>query len=109
MRVLRKALCSTGRHAGHWSLPGSRCETVRICDSCGKREEHTHHTWGEFRYVGNDRCEQTRRCERCGATESRSTHEWGPWRYADEQLVTAQVRICRRCHQAERTRRFSTL
>jgi hypothetical protein len=109
MSILRKATCGMGLHSGDWSLPGSRCEIVRTCRSCGKREAETRHVWGEFRYVDDRRCDQIRRCERCGSTESRSLHEWGPWVYYDEELVTAQVHTCRRCHQTERTRRFSTL
>jgi hypothetical protein len=109
MSVLRSAICKLGRHSGDWSLPGSRCETVRICDACGERQEQTHHTWGPFGYVEDHRCDQIRRCERCGSTESLSRHDWGPWLYQDEQLVTAQVHTCRRCHRSEQTRRFSTL
>jgi hypothetical protein len=109
MRVLTKALCRMGRHSGAWSLPGSRCEVVRVCDCCGEREEETHHVWGQFSYVGPGQCDQTRRCQRCGSTESRSRHQWGPWVYLDEELVTAQVHTCRRCHQREQTQRFSTL
>ena len=108
MSVLRKALCATGRHSGVWSLPGSRCEVVRTCDYCGKLDEETRHVWGPFGYLHDDRCDQVRRCERCGLTESRTWHQWGPWLYADEELVTAQVHTCRRCHDTERTRRFST-
>lgn len=108
MSALRSAICKLGRHSGAWTLPGSRCETVRICDACGKRQEQTHHTWGPFGYVEDHRCDQIRRCERCGSTESRSRHEWGPWLYQDAQLVTAQVHTCRRCHRSERTRRSST-
>ena len=89
-------------------MPGSRCEVVRTCDSCGKLEEETRHSWGPFGYVHDDRCDQVRRCERCGATESRTWHEWGPWLYYDEKLVTAQFHRCQRCHETERTRRFST-
>jgi hypothetical protein len=109
MSVLRKAMCEMGRHSGVWSLPGSRCEIVRICDSCGKREEQTRHLWGRFSYVHANECDQIRRCERCGLTESRSRHEWGPWLYDDEELITTQVHRCRRCHQTGRTRRYSTL
>ncbi|WP_433384703.1 hypothetical protein ACQPZX_24275 [Actinoplanes sp. CA-142083] len=102
-------LCKVGRHSGAWSLPGSRCEIVRICDSCGKREEQTRHTWSPFGYVSEGRCDQMRRCERCGSAESRLRHEWGPWLYLDDEMVTAQVHTCRRCRESERTRRFSTL
>ena len=101
--------CALGRHRGEWSHPGSRCEIVRVCGSCGARAEKTRHTWGRFGYVRDGRCEQTRRCERCHATESRSGHEWGPWVYCDEEIVTAQAHTCRRCHETERTARFSRL
>jgi hypothetical protein len=107
MSVLGRARCGMGRHSGEWSLPGRRCESVKICDSCGKRVERTRHVWGDFHYVDDGRCEQTRRCERCAATESRLSHRWGPWVYADDELVTAQLHTCRRCHEIERTRRFS--
>jgi hypothetical protein len=109
MSILRKAACKIGRHSGGWSLPGSRCEIVRICDSCGKLEEKTRHVWGQFSYADDEHCDQIRRCERCGSTESQSRHEWGPWLYYDEELVTAQVHTCRRCHETERTRRISTM
>ncbi|HEX5199173.1 MAG TPA: hypothetical protein VFW27_04450 [Actinoplanes sp.] len=101
--------CRLGRHSGTWSLPGSRCEIVRICDSCGRRAERTRHTWSPFGYVAEDRCDQVRRCERCGSAESRLRHVWGPWLYLDEQIVTAQTHTCQRCGESERTRRFSTL
>lgn len=109
MSVLRNAMCKIGRHSGDWSLPGRRCKVVRVCDSCGKLEMEPRHIWGQFSYVNDDQCEQIRRCDRCGSTESRSRHEWGPWVYLDEELLTAQVHTCRRCHQSERTRRSSTL
>jgi hypothetical protein len=104
MSVLARAMCAMGRHSGQWSHPGSRCEVVRICDACGTREEETHHVWGEFGYVGAGRCDQTRRCERCGSTQSRIAHDWGPWFYHDAEFTSGQVRTCRRCHEAERTR-----
>ena len=103
MRVLKKAMCTMGRHSGEWSHPGSRCEIVRICPSCGEREEETHHVWGQFSYVSPDQCDQRRRCQRCGSTETRPRHEWGPWLYHDEQLNSRQARTCQRCHQTERT------
>jgi hypothetical protein len=103
MTVLKKALCKMGRHSGQWSHPGGRCEIVRICHSCGRREEETRHIWGQFSYVSPDQCGQTRRCERCGFSEARFRHEWGPWVYHDEQLNSGQVRACQRCHQTERT------
>jgi hypothetical protein len=109
MSILSRALCMAGHHSGEWSHPGSRCESVRVCASCGKVDERTHHVWGQFDYVDPGRCEQVRRCERCGSAESRPWHQWGPWVYADEELITAQVHTCRRCHESERTRRFSTL
>src|SRR5690349_7234457 len=109
MSVLGKAMCRLGRHTGVWSLPGSRCEIVRVCESCGKAEGKSRHSWGQFSYADQDHCDEIRRCERCGTTESRLRHEWGPWLYLDEELVTAQFHTCRRCHQTERTRRFSTL
>jgi hypothetical protein len=86
MGLLVKARCKVGRHSGEWSHPGSQCEIVRVCNSCGKVTEETHHVWGQFGYLNADRCDQTRRCERCGSTETRSRHEWGPWLYHDEQL-----------------------
>jgi hypothetical protein len=109
MSALRKALCTMGWHSGEWSLPDSRCQVVRICDSCGKREEEPRHIWGRFSYIDDGQCDQIRRCGRCGSTESRSRHEWGGWVYLDEELVTARVHTCRRCHQTERTRRYSVL
>jgi hypothetical protein len=108
MSLFGKAKCTMGRHSGAWSLPASRCEIVRTCDSCGKVEERSRHSWGQFGYVAGDQCDEVRRCQRCGMTESRVRHEWGPWLYLDEEVVTAQFHKCRRCHQTERTRRFST-
>lgn len=109
MGILTKAMCKMGRHSGDWSAPGRRCEAVRICDSCGKRKEDVRHSWGQYSYVNDDQCEQLRRCDRCGSTESQSRHEWGPWVYLDEELGTAQVHTCRRCHKTARTSRFSAL
>src|SRR3954451_4394974 len=109
MRILGTAMCKIGRHSGAWSLRGSRCEIVRICDSCGKREEETRHCWGQFSYADGDQCDEIRRCERCGLTQSRPRHDWVPWLYLDGEPVTAQFHTCRRCHQTERTRRFSRL
>jgi hypothetical protein len=109
MSALRSAICKLGWHTGDWSLPGSRCETVRFCDGCGKRQEQTHHVWGKFGYLEDHRCDQIRRCDRCRSMESRIRHDWGPWLYQDDELVTAQVHSCRRCHRIEQTRRFSTL
>jgi hypothetical protein len=109
MSILRKAMCSAGRHSGQWSLPGRRCEIVRICDSCGSREEQARHVWGRFDHVNAGQCDQVRRCDRCGAAQSRSLHQWGPWLYADDEIVTAQVHTCRRCHHTERTGRFSRI
>ena len=103
MSVLRKAMCKMGRHSGEWSFPGSRCETVRVCDSCGKLEEKTHHIWGQFRYVNADQCDQTRRCERCGLTETQLKHLWGPWLYQNSEFNSPQVRTCQRCRKTERT------
>jgi hypothetical protein len=103
MSILATLRCNAGRHSGAWSHPGSRCEIMRICDSCGKLEEQTHHLWGPFAYLEADQCEQTRRCERCGSTQSRSSHEWGPWLYLNTEFTSPQVHTCRRCHQTERT------
>jgi hypothetical protein len=91
------------RHSGQWSLPGGRCESVRVCTSCGKTDEVVHHTWSEFAYAAADRCEQVRRCHRCGATESRSEHDWGPWQYANTEFNAPQIHRCRRCHETEKT------
>ena len=112
MSVLTRARCKAGRHSGEWSDPDRRCRTFRTCDSCGKVEEKTLHAWGQFDYVAPDRCDQGRRCERCGSTESQVRHEWGRWQYSEirkaqwggEQLSSPQVRVCRRCHEAERGR-----
>jgi len=104
MSVVRKALCMIGHHAGEWSEPGVRCEAVRVCASCGKVEQETHHAWGPFNYVSADQCDQVRRCLRCEATEIRTVHEWGPWIYRDNEFNTPQVHRCRRCHESERTR-----
>jgi hypothetical protein len=103
MSMLGKALCRLGRHSGQWSHAGSRCETVRTCDVCGKTEELTRHAWGRYTYVDADQCGQIRRCERCGSTESRSWHQWGPWLYLNTEFTSPQVRTCRRCHESERT------
>jgi hypothetical protein len=103
MNVLRKLLCAIGLHSGQWSLPGGRCESVRVCTACGKTDETVRHTWGEFAYVVADGCEQIRRCQRCGTTESRSEHEWGPWLYANTEFNAPQIRRCRRCHETEKT------
>lgn len=109
MSILRKAMCAAGRHQGDWSLPGGRCESVRVCPSCGTAEERARHVWGPYLYLADRRCDQGRRCIRCGAMRIRERHDWGPWRYADDALVTAQVHTCRRCHRTERTRRFSAI
>jgi hypothetical protein len=103
MSLLAKARCTVGRHSGEWSHRGSRCEIARVCDSCGKREEQTHHVWGPFAYLNADQCDQTRRCERCGSTESRSVHEWGSWLYLNGEFNSGQFHTCQRCHQTERT------
>jgi hypothetical protein len=103
MSGLRTAMCVIGRHSGDWSLPGSRCDIVRVCSSCGKREEQTRHVWGQFSYVDDERCDQVRRCERCGSTESRAWHEWGPWLYQNLESDSPQIRTCLRCRQAERS------
>jgi hypothetical protein len=76
MSILRKAMCLTGRHSGDWSLPGSRCDIVSVCSSCGKREEQTRHVWGQF----------------------------GPWLYQNLEFDSPQIRTCLRCRQAERSR-----
>lgn len=103
MNVVAKLKCRAGRHSGEWSSPGSHCEIVRICSSCGKREEENRHNWGAFGFVENGGCEQTRRCARCGSTESRSSHEWGPWLYLNGEFTSPQTHTCRRCGQTERT------
>lgn len=103
MNVLRKLLCATGLHTGQWSLPGVRCESVRVCAACGKTSEKAQHTWGECAYVEEGRCEQVRRCRRCGTTESRNQHDWGPWRYLNWEYNSPQFRRCRRCHETEKT------
>ena len=104
MNVVDALRCKVGRHSGTWSHPGSRCQMVRTCESCGRTEEITRHRWGPFGgYLAPDDCAQIRRCERCGATESRSLHEWGPWLYANTEFTAPQVRTCRRCHRSERT------
>jgi len=103
MRILRRAMCLLGRHCGDWSPPGGRCEVVRICASCGTREEQARHAWGLFGYVDDERCDQVRRCERCGSTETRSRHEWGPWLYQNTEFNSPQIHTCQRCRQSERT------
>jgi hypothetical protein len=103
MNVLRTVMCRIGRHSGQWSLPGARCERVRICTACGTSDEQARHTWGEFAYVDADRCEQLRHCQRCGTTESWTVHEWDPWRYVNWEYNSPQFRTCRRCHEKERT------
>jgi len=103
MTILTRARCLAGLHSGQWSLPGRRCETLRVCDSCGERQERTHHVWGPFDYVRADECDQVRRCERCGSTQSQSRHEWGPWLYLNTEMNSPQFHTCARCHQSERT------
>lgn len=103
MNVLRKLWCATGLHSGQWSLPGVRCESVRVCTACGKTDEKVGHTWGAFAYVTAGRCEQVRRCERCGTTDSRSEHDWGPWLYLNWEYNSPQFHKCRRCHEMEKT------
>jgi hypothetical protein len=104
MGVLTTLRCKVGRHSGTWSAPNDRCEVFRVCDSCGKVEEHKRHVWGAFVYLTGDQCDQRRSCDRCGLTESRIRHQWGPWLYRDQQRTSGQVRVCRRCDQQERTR-----
>jgi hypothetical protein len=104
MSVLAKARCSVGRHSGEWSHPDGQCTIVRTCDSCGEVESETRHVWLPFEYTAPDRCDQSHRCERCGATELRVCHTWGPWRYSNLEFNSPQERVCRRCHQVERTR-----
>ncbi|GAA2564908.1 hypothetical protein GCM10010435_41770 [Winogradskya consettensis] len=103
MNVLRRMLCSIGLHAGQWFLPGSRCESQRVCTVCGKLSEKVRHSWTEFAYVAAGGCEQVRRCERCSATESRPEHDWGPWFYTNMEFSAPQAHRCRRCHQTEKT------
>jgi hypothetical protein len=104
MSVLARGRCLVGRHSGEWSLPDGRCTTHRTCDSCGEVEAETLHVWGPFDYIAPDRCDQSHRCERCGAAEFRVRHEWGPWLYANLEQNAPQERVCKRCHEAERTR-----
>ena len=105
MSAWARAMCMVGRHAGEWSHADGRCEIVRTCDSCGKCDVKTRHVWGHFAYLAADQCDQRRHCERCGSTESRVQHDWGPWGYRDEkQQHTGQIRVCRRCHEHQRTR-----
>jgi hypothetical protein len=103
MNVLSKVGCAIGRHGGQWSLPGGRCESMRVCTACGKTNEIVRHTWSSFAYVDAGRCEQVRRCERCGTAESRSEHDWGPWLYLDTEFNAPQIHRCRRCHETEKT------
>jgi hypothetical protein len=103
MTVVAKLKCRAGRHSGEWSNPGSHCEIVRICLSCGRREERNRHTWGQFGFVQTDGCDLIRRCARCGSTESRSSHEWGPWIYLNGEFTSPQTHTCRRCGLTERT------
>jgi hypothetical protein len=103
MNVLRKLLCKIGLHAGQWSLPGIRCESVRVCAACGKTNERVHHTWGEFAYITTEGCEQVRRCERCATTDSRTEHDWGSWRYLNWEYNSPQFHRCSRCHVTEKS------
>ena len=103
MSIWTRAACAVGRHSGEWSLPGDRCETVRICDSCGKLEKKWQHIWSPFGYVAANQCDQTRRCDRCGSAQTRSAHEWGPWVYVNNEVNSPQAHTCRRCHRNERT------
>ena len=103
MSVFSRIMCKAGLHSGRWSNPGSRCETVRTCDSCGRTEERAHHIWGPFGYAKADECDQIRRCGRCGATESRLEHTWGPWVYLNTEFSSPQGHTCQRCHQTEKT------
>ena len=103
MSISARAKCWVGSHSGDWSYPGQQCETIRVCNSCRKREQETHHTWAQFAYAAAEECEQIRRCERCGATEARTIHEWGPWCYQDNEVNSPQFHRCERCHQTERT------
>ncbi len=104
MGVLAKVRCRAGRHSGEWSDPDGRCRTFRTCDSCGIVEAKTLHVWGPFDYIAPDRCDQSHRFERCGATEFQVRHECGPWLYRGEEQISGQERVCKRCHEAERTR-----
>ena len=103
MSAFRKIMCRAGLHSGQWSNPGSRCETVRVCDNCGCTDEKSRHTWGLFEYVNSDECDQVRRCRRCGSSESRQEHNWGPWLYLNTEFNSPQVHTCRRCLQTEKT------
>jgi hypothetical protein len=102
MNLIAKLRCRAGLHSGEWSYPGGRCETVRVCVSCGKLDERSQHAWGRFADQAGQ-CEQIRRCDRCGATEIQPRHEWGPWFYSDNEFNARQIRTCRRCRQTERT------
>jgi hypothetical protein len=104
MSVLTRVACRLGKHSGEWSPPDDRCESGRVCDSCGKIETKEQHTWDAFDYLAADRCDQRRRCLRCGSTQSRVHHQWTGWRYRDEQQHSAQVRTCTRCGEEESTR-----
>jgi hypothetical protein len=103
MNVLLKLMCAAGLHSGQWSLPGDRCDSVRVCARCGKTDEVFGHTWSGFVHVDTRRCEQLRRCGRCAMTQSRTQHEWGPWRYSNTEFGTPQIHRCRRCHETEKT------
>ena len=75
MSVLRKAMCKIGRYSGEWSLPGSRCEIVRICDSCGKLEEETHHASSpHMSTMPQDRTDHLHKALTGGDVEVRPTH-----------------------------------
>ena len=39
-----------------------------------------------------------------GSAPSSVTPEWGPWRYTNLEQNSPQERVCKRCHEAERTR-----
>jgi hypothetical protein len=103
MIVLRRLTCAVGRHSGQWSVPGGRCESVRVCTTCGKTDEIVRHVWGGFAYTGAGQCEQVRRCGRCATTQSRALHHWGPWRYSNTEFGAPQIHRCRRCHETEKT------
>jgi hypothetical protein len=103
MTITQRLRCAFGRHSGPWSLPGRDCERTRTCDTCGRRQEQTRHTWSPYEYVENGRCEQVRRCQRCGTSQERAGHDWGPWLYANNEMNSPQVRTCLRCHRSERT------
>ncbi|MEV4346450.1 hypothetical protein AB0J83_18440 [Actinoplanes sp. NPDC049596] len=103
MSVIGKVLCVAGRHRGQWSYPGRRCESVRVCEVCGRTEERVQHSWGEFAFVVPGGCDRVRRCGRCGATDSWPEHDWGPWRYANWEFNSPQMHTCKRCHATERT------